>query len=254
MKIIIISDGKYGDRAIVNIKAVFPDTELIILPEYDKNDILDSINLPANKLSVIKSAALLINYHRHPDVTLELASFKIPMIQAINNGEGFLRQIQSEFGSHVIMPNTMCGLKISQEMGSGITTNEEQNLEVFHEFSRVVGNPSFEIKMQSGSNIIEEVKVLRGSPCGATAEAAAALRGKKVEVATLNAFALHIRQLCREPTSFLFNRVGVEETAMQNHLIPLLAELKRVRPDLFKKGGNLANFVENLGETRLSLL
>src|SRR4030042_1111801 len=248
MKIVIISDGKYGNRAIVNIKAVFPDTELILLPEYDKNEILDSINLPVNKLTAIKSAALLINYHRHPDITLELSSFKIPMIQAINTGEGFLRQIQSEFGSHVIMPNTMCALKINQEMDSGITSNEEQSLEVFREFSLAFGTPSFKIKMQAGSDIIEEVKVLRGSPCGATAEATAALQGKKVEVATLNAFAIHIRQLCREPVSFLFNRVGVEETAIQNHLIPLLSELKRIRPDLFKKGGNLANFIENFGE------
>ncbi|GAG89421.1 unnamed protein product, partial [marine sediment metagenome] len=75
VRIIIISDGKYGDRAITNIKDRFPDTKLIQLPEYDMNEIIDEVEFTPEAEDAINSAELLINYHRHPDIAYEIASY-----------------------------------------------------------------------------------------------------------------------------------------------------------------------------------
>jgi len=67
-------------------------------------------------------------------------------------------------------------------------------------------------------------------------------------VETLNEFAMQVRQLCREPVSYILNRHGVEENAATNHLIPLLAEIKRVRPLLFAPGEPLSSYMEKYKE------
>ena len=178
MKIVIISDGKYGDRAVVNIKRVFPATELVVLPEYDMKSIIEEVGFAPNILTAIKSADLLINYHRHPDVAYELASFRIHMIQAIYNGEGFLRQMQQKFGPHVIMPSSMCSFNPEIDNGSSGKASENSSLEVFRTFFEAFGVPKYEITMRGDTNIIEDVRVLRQSPCGSTMESLPILRGK----------------------------------------------------------------------------
>ncbi len=244
MKIVVISDGKYGDRAIVNITAKFPQTELVILPEYSKNEILDDIEIPPAPLAAIKSADLLVNYHRHPDIAYELATFKIPMIQAVYNGEGFLRQIQEKFGYHVIMPSSMCSFspKYFADVEAKLTTNSAK--ETFREFHHAFGSPVYHVRMRDESDVIEDVTVERGSVCGATSEAVLILRGKEVNVATLNEFAMNVRALCRESLSYMMQRTGVEENAILNHLVPLITELEKLRPDLFKKDEKLGRILK----------
>ena len=234
MKIIIISDGKYGDRAVENIKNEFPDTELITLPEYDPNEIIDEVELDDLTVQKIKSADLLINYHRHPDVTYDICSFDIPIIQAINNGEGFLNQIRRELGAKIIMPTSMCQLLPNSET------------EVFNEFARKFGKPKYIIKIRDDSNIIDKIQLVRRSPCGSTQESIKIIIGETITEELLNKFALTVRNECREPMSYVINRVGVADNAMANHFIPLIKALKELRPTLFEKGGQLYQYITRL--------
>ena len=65
LKIGIISDGKYGDRAYENIKKKF-ETRWILLPEIPQNMILD------NECNFeIPEFDLYISYIRHPDIMLQ---------------------------------------------------------------------------------------------------------------------------------------------------------------------------------------
>ncbi len=234
MKIVIISDGKYGDRAVVNIKKEFPDTELVILPEYDPNEIIDEVELEDHTVQKIKLADLLINYHRHPDITYEICSFDIPIIQAINNGEGFLNQIRRELDAKIIMPTSMCQLAPNSET------------EVFNEFARTFGKPEYIIKMRAESNIIDEIQLVRRSPCGSTQESIKIIIGETINEAVLNQFALTVRNECREPMSYVINRTGVADNAMANHFFPLINALKELRPMLFEKGGQLYQYITRL--------
>lgn len=234
MKIIIISDGKYGDRAVENIKKEFPDTELIILPEYDPNEIIDEVELDDLTIQKIKQADLLINYHRHPDVTYEICSLEVPFIQAIFNGEGFLNQIKRELEAEIIMPTSMCRLL------------PENKTEAFNIFAQKFGLPKYEIKIRENSNIIEKIHLIRRSPCGSTRESIKVLEGKPITEEVLNEFALTVRNECREPMSYVLNRTGVAETAMVNHFKPLLEALKDLRPVLFEKDGQLYKYLTRL--------
>ena len=244
MRIVIISDGKYGDRAVVLIKEFFPETELIELPEYDASEIIDEVDLSSEAEEVINSADLLVNYHRHPDISYELAAYGKPMIQAIYNGEGFINQLQKEFGAHIIMPSSMCALKAQDY------TELRQNPggEVFYRFSQVFGSPTYKIEMQGDSDIIKNVELIRQSPCGSTRESLSFLKGKPVNEETLNAFAMNVRNECREPVSYVINRRGVAENATMTHIIPLIEALKKVRPEYFERGGRLENFLEKLSQ------
>ncbi len=235
MKILIISDGKYGDRAVVNIKDKFPNTELIILPEYDVNEIIDEVELDPETIEKINLADLLITYHRHPDISYEICSYEKPVIQAIYNGEGFLKQIRRELNADVIMPSSMCHLSADQEN------------EIFNKFAKKFGMPVYEVKMRENSDFIEEINLITQSPCGSTKESIKVLIGKEISEEALNQFALTVRQECREPVSYVLNRAGVAEAATVNHLIPLIKVLKKIRPALFEKGGKLDNFVKRLG-------
>lgn len=244
LKILIFSDGKYGDRAYIHIKKVFPDTEFIQLPEYDATEIIDEVEFPPDTLNAIESADLLINYHRHPDISFEIASFKKPLIQAIYSGEGFLQQLRNEFGPQILMPASMCALDLRE-----FSDSKNQSTQVFYQFAQAFGSPSYEVELVPGSDILKEVKVIRQSPCGSTIESIAMLRGKAVTPENLNAFALNVRNECREPMTYMLNRRGVADSATSNHLIPLLEALRKVRPDFFQKGGILAGYEEKLNQS-----
>ena len=234
MRIVIINDGKYGDRAIEKISKEFPETELITLPEYDANEMLDDFELDDQVIEKIKAADLVIKYHRHPDVTYEICSPDKPVIQAIYNGEGFLNQIKRELEAEIIMPSSMCHL------------TPDQDNEVFNRFAEKFGMPVYEIEMRENSNIIDKITAIRRSPCGSTEACIPMIEGKEVTEESLNEFALAVRHECREPMSYVINRVGVAETAMSNHFFPLINALRKLRPDLFTKGGSLDQLISRL--------
>ena len=227
MKILILSDGKYGDRAVEVVKTEFPETKMIIIEEMNPRELIDEYEFPEEIENEIKNSDLLVSYVRHPDVVSELCYYEKPVILGIYFGEGFLNQIRQD-NPYVEMPSSMCHLLPN-------TQSPEIN-----EFAKKFGKPIFDIELDD--LVIKNISLVAQSPCGASKAGIDFLKGKKLTTETLNEYALLVRHECREPLSIILNRPQMAETAMQNHLNSLFIALKKVNPDLFKMGSELQQY------------
>lgn len=154
IKVVVVTDGPYGDRAFDTIKMEF-DTEFIELEQPDSM-FMDELDIPENLLNKIKAANILITYTQHPDITLDLVHMVHKdvdwIVVAAWNGEGFKNQLKG-YGN-VSCPYIMCEL-------------EENGDPAFDEFVSKIGKPA--IKLLMDGDKFKEAVVLRSSPCGSTA-------------------------------------------------------------------------------------
>jgi len=176
----VVKRGKYGERLLETIKArtdfavVSVDVPQV-LPGFieDPEEYVKELNLDPR----IFQADLLILYTFHPDLTVEIvrlagaAGVKAAIIpggigRAGSIGE--LERIAEEYGIHIEVDEICCTL-------------EECGVPVIDEFAGKLGKPELEVETKDGR--ISNVKVVRGSPCGATWHAAASVKGKTVEEA-----------------------------------------------------------------------
>ncbi|MCP4763883.1 MAG: hypothetical protein GY870_19080 [archaeon] len=232
MKITLISDGSFGDRAFENIKKKFSDASMHIIEEVDRNQLIDEYEFNPSVETAIRSSDLIISYIRHPDIIYDLCYFKKPTIVAIFYGSGLINQI-NEFNKEVIMPPSMCSL----EPNTGI--------KIIDEFFQVFGKPVYDIAVDKEKNIIKSVSVSRESICGATVRSLKFLEGKEIIPETIDAFATNTNQECRESVAYRLSRTEVVLGAAINHVRPLLETLKEMAPSLFEKEGVLYNYLEN---------
>jgi hypothetical protein len=153
LKVVIVTDGPYGERAFENIKKNF-ETEFVEL-EKPASMFMDEIDIPEDELAKIKDANILITYTQHPDLTLDLVDLVNKdvdyIIVAAWRGEGFKNQL--EVYENVTCPYIMCEL-------------EENGNEVFDEFTSKIGKPEVDIQSENGQ--IVDINVVRSSPCGST--------------------------------------------------------------------------------------
>ena len=142
MKIGIISDGKFGDRAYEVIREKFP-TEWIMAP-FPQGMMADDIEL------TLPECDLYISYVRHPDVALAIIDKLKPVILGVSFGPGFLRQAKA-INENIVAPPTMCSLE------------DNTWVPAINEYAKVFGRPSFDVKVQEDGTI-ESVRVIRGPP------------------------------------------------------------------------------------------
>jgi len=179
LKIGLISDGKYGERAFENFKQVF-ETKWILVPDIPATVMIDEeITLD------IPECDLYVSYVRHPDVILQLAELQKPLILGITPGMGLYRQAKA-INPKVISPRTMCSL----ESNTGIPEVDE--------FAHYFGKPEFQIDRDNEDNI-REVLVIRSSPCGSSQAGADFFKNKKLNMQNLQDLALHVCHECRAP-------------------------------------------------------
>jgi len=176
----VVKRGKYGERLLETIKtrtdfAVVSVDVPQVLPGFieDPEEFVKELNLDPR----IFQADILILYTFHPDLTPEIVRLaaKGGVKAAIIPGGigragsiGELERIAEEYGIHVEVDEICCTL-------------EECGVPVIDEFARKLGKPELEVETKDGR--ISNVKVVRGSPCGATWHAAAGITGKTVEEA-----------------------------------------------------------------------
>lgn len=177
MKIGIVSDGKFGDRAFEIIREKFP-TEWILAP-FPSGMIVDDIDL------TLPDCDLYISYVRHPDVALAIAEKQKPVILGVSFGPGFLRQAK-EINGNIVAPPTMCSLEDNTWVSE------------INEFAKVFGRPVFDVQIRDDGTI-EGIRVLRGSPCGSTVAASVELPGTKITRDELRHYGLRICHFCRAP-------------------------------------------------------
>jgi hypothetical protein len=163
LKVVIVTDGAYGDRAFETINEIF-DTAFIEL-EKPEAMFLEEILIPEKDLKLIESANILIIYTSHPDITLGLTEMihdKVDwIIVASWKGDGFKNQLESH--GNVTCPYIMCEL-------------EENGNDSLDEFVAKIGKPKVELNFDDGK--ISDITILRSSPCGSTAFVAGYLKEK----------------------------------------------------------------------------
>jgi hypothetical protein len=205
MKIGIVSDGKFGDRAYEIIKERFP-TEWITAP-FPQSMMADDIDL------TLPACDLYISYVRHPDVALAIIEKQKPVILGVSFGPGFLRQAKA-INENIVAPVTMCSL--------------EDNTWVpeINEFAKVFGRPLFDVKVQENGTI-DSVRVIRGSPCGSTVAASAELPGTQLSPEQLQHYGLRICHFCRAPR---FGKTCDKEISGLLHIRELVHAISTVSP------------------------
>jgi hypothetical protein len=218
MKVGILTDGKYGDRAFENISKVFP-SEWIKLEEAPRSAVLDDYDLN------IPDCDLYISYLRHPDQVLSAAELGKPILLGISFGEGFLRQVR-KINPKVFAFPTMC----STEPKTGVPEIDE--------FARHFGRPVFEAHLDNGK--IGRLEVLCSSPCGSSEAGSKIIKGKPISIPTLQEFALNVCYECRAPR---FGKTCDKELSGIIHLKALLSSLEEAGATL---DSSIVEFVDNL--------
>jgi len=234
MNILVISDGKYGDRAAKVIRKKFPATQFIAIRERNVSAFLDEVDLSKTLIYKLNWADLLISYVRHPDVVMEICENEKPIIIAVDFGKGFLRQVRA-INSKIVMPEAMCNV----EPNTGIDEIDT--------YFRHYGIPTFEVKLDRPDDkipIIKDVQLLVESPCGATDKALDTLIGKRLEPETITAYGINIRHECREPISIMLTHEDIADSSASLHLINLLSALEDVAPELFAPDRPLGEYAK----------
>lgn len=221
MKIGIVSDGKFGDRAFEIIREKFP-TEWIMAP-FPSEMMVDDLEL------TLPECDLYISYVRHPDVALAIIDKQKPVILGVSFGPGFLRQAKA-INENIVAPPTMCSL--------------EDNTWVpeINEFAKVFGKPSFEVKVQEDGTI-DSVRVIRGSPCGSTVAASAELPGTRLSPEQLQHYGLRICHFCRAPR---FGKTCDKEIAGLLHARELVHAISAVSPAVGERVKSFSDEMEKI--------
>ena len=226
MKIGIVSDGKFGDRAYEIIRDKFP-TEWIVAP-FPQSMLVDDLEL------TLPECDLYISYVRHPDVALTIIEKQKPVILGVSFGPGFLRQAKG-INENIVAPVTMCSL--------------EDNTWVpeINEFAKVFGRPSFEVKVRD-DGIIDTVRVIRGSPCGSTVAASAELNGTLLSPEQLQHYGLRICHFCRAPR---FGKTCDKELSGLLHIRELVHAISAVSPAASGRVTQFADEMEKIIDQKL---
>ncbi len=223
MKIGLISDGKYGERAFANIEEKF-EVEWILVPDIPPTNMLDDdIELD------IPECDLYLSYVLHPDIILELAELQKPLILGVLPGLGLYKQAK-EVNPNVVHVKTMCSLLPN----TGIPEVDE--------FATYFGNPIFEINLTE-KNIISDISIKRVSPCGSTSAGPDFMKGKQINTDNMQQFALAICHHCRAPR---FGHTCDKETSGCIHMICLVKAAEK--SDKFKPDEDLLNLINGARE------
>lgn len=153
LKVAILTDGPYGDRAFETIDQEFNTVFLEL--EQPSSMFVDDIEIPEKDLKLLEDINILITYTTHPDITLELVerfADKVDwVIVAAWKGDGFKNQLEAY--ENVICPYIMCEL-------------EKNNNPSFNEFVSKIGKPILDLTLDGDK--LKDVTILRSSPCGST--------------------------------------------------------------------------------------
>jgi hypothetical protein len=218
MKIGIVSDGKFGDRAFEIIRKRFP-TEWIMVP-FPQSMVVDDLEL------TLPECDLYISYVRHPDVALAIIGKQKPVILGVSFGPGFLRQAKG-INENIVAPVTMCSLE------------DDTWVPEINEYAKVFGRPSFDVKVQEDGTI-DSIRVVRGSPCGSTIAATAELHGTQLSPEQLRHYGLRICHFCRAPR---FGKTCDKEVSGLLHIRDLVKAVNDVSP---ATGSRVKDFAEEM--------
>jgi len=178
MRVLILTQGKYGDRIVEHIRCHCPEDwqvsgwemPSIIEPIVEEPDDYLTEEIPDSdlvlQLGEQAQAAQLI-----PNVVKRSGARGV--IASIDNSawipQGLRNQLRRELAREevtIVYPEPLCSLD-EEKVGFYLHTQEPYTSEVISHFARYFGRPSLEIKVDE-KGYIAEASVKRGSPCGST--------------------------------------------------------------------------------------
>jgi hypothetical protein len=202
LKVVIVTDGPYGDRTYDIIRKEF-DCEFVELEQPDSM-FIDDIEIPSDAMRKLETADLIISYILHPDLVIELVEKlhnKVGwIIVGAWRGEGFKSQLEQY--ENVNCPENMCDL-------------EENGDYIFDEFVSKFGKPIVEVECEGNS--VTVVRVLRSSPCGSTFFVADEMVGEDINDLPIKAGLKLQHYPCRAPKLRLFVDECKKEIASNFH-------------------------------------
>ncbi|ABR55804.1 DUF166 domain-containing protein [Methanococcus aeolicus] len=187
LNILIISEGKYGERAVKIIGDKFncDFMKLNYLGDFE------DIEIDKNQLKEIEKYDIVITYILNPDLTYyllkELSNKPLFTIVGAWAGEGFKKQLEN-FGN-VICPNLMC------DFNEEDLKNKLNKYPQLKEFLKYFGAPKINLHIKD--NKIDGVEILRGAPCGSTNETMKEFIGKEYSEKTIIDIGLRVQHYCR---------------------------------------------------------
>lgn len=193
MKVGVVTRGKYGHRAIENLRentsfeVVSTDVPRY-LPEFidEPKTYVDTLDLD----EAVFSADLILSYALHPDITEELIR------RAGNRGvKAFIASGGTKAGSPVQLRETAESADIfliTHEICCSLASSQNH---IIREYLAEIGSPRFKVEVENG--VVESVDVLRCSPCGGTRHVARNLPGTPIEDAPSRAGLLVQHYPCR---------------------------------------------------------
>jgi hypothetical protein len=165
LKIAIVTDGPYGDRAYDTICTEF-DCDFVEL-EPPESNFMEEVDIPDEAIKKLQAADLIISYILHPDLVLEMVDQLHEKVGWIIigawRGEGFKKSLEEY--ENVNCPENMCDL-------------EENGDPFFDEFVSKFGKPIVQIELDG--NRVSDVRVVRSAPCGSTFFVAQEMIGEEV--------------------------------------------------------------------------
>ncbi|MFP4476895.1 MAG: DUF166 family (seleno)protein DfsP [Desulfatibacillaceae bacterium] len=103
-------------------------------------------------------ADLVLDYLNHPDLSHDLA------VLCRDQGVPVVASGKKTSHKGAVCPPTCCGLPRNESLGA---------------YGRHFGAPEFEVDLEDGK--VQEIRVVRGAPCGATWDAAGRVAGEDVD-------------------------------------------------------------------------
>jgi hypothetical protein len=196
VKVAILTDGAYGDRAYKTIKSKFP-CDFITVKYYGD---FDEITISEDTIEKLKNYDLFITYTLNPDLTCELVreikelNDKAFVLVGAWKGEGFKKQLESF--RNAFCPHLMCD--IDEDELKDYLNNYPQ----LREFLKYFGRPK--VKLFLKNNKIEKIDVLREAPCGSTSETLKEFIGREFNDKVLIDIGLRVQHFCRAGKIRLF--------------------------------------------------
>ena len=177
-KIMIISDGVYGERAGNVLKEHAKINEFIGFYRIPKPEgfFADDLELPEGVANKFKEADVIITYTQHPDNTYEICrqarkiNPNIVIIVGAWKGNGQKKEL-GKFDA--ICPDVMC------EINEDDLKEYVKKYPKLKEFLKEFGRP--EVKVYIENNKVKDVEVLRSSVCGSTIFMADNMIGMELE-------------------------------------------------------------------------
>ena len=202
LKIAIVTDGPYGDRAYDTISNEF-DCDFVELEQPDSM-FMEEVDIPDEAIKKLQTADLIISYILHPDLVLEMVDQLYEKVGWIIigawSGEGFKKSLEEY--ENVNCPENMCDL-------------EENGDPFFDEFVSKFGKPIVQIELDG--NRVSDVRVVRSAPCGSTFFVAQEMVGEDVNNLPIKAGLKVQHYPCRASKLRLFTDECKKEIAANFH-------------------------------------